>query len=441
MAEYLRQVILFHEQLLVLIHLTAGLPARGPKILGVQYRNTEQRRNVLVHDGMMLLLTVYHKLQWASGQRAIGRYLAPAVADLVANLVVLVLPFVRFLTRQLGTTIGVEAPGEETDDEEEDGDASVEDEIVVGPRGARQAVDWSTGPSGVGRAVLLFSSDGTQPWKTTRLSRLLDRAWQGHLSQDQHMNASSWRQMAIAIDRQYLQGRGERLDADPDDAETSTGEGSNDTGRLPNRPARMPGHVQVAHQIQSILRGHTHRSWWQDSDHWRGLCYCNRIDQATALAEQLGCGVYHGRLTEEERAEALARWQHPDPSPQDRLLVGTTALSAGIDYPAVRLVIHWEGGDSAIDYAQATGRASRDGQPGLCLTLLSGSSSMFSGNPTLNHGGWLATDREVMARLLASTDTCLRQILTTYLDRNQGTPCQAARYQLCSVCQPPARSR
>ncbi|KAI9776726.1 MAG: hypothetical protein M1816_005097 [Peltula sp. TS41687] len=109
--------------------------------------------------------------------------------------------------------------------------------------------------------------------------------------------------------------------------------------------------------------------------------------------------------------EALSRWQAGGPSSTSRLLVGTIALGAGIDNPHVRLVIHWGMTDSAIEYAQATGRASRDGRPGLCLTLLP-----LGANPSKLQPDARKPDQDVltMQRLLGSTGDCLQQILTGY---------------------------
>lgn len=60
---WLAQVQKFREHLLPLIHITGGQPARGPEVLSVRHTNTIQgeHRNVFVEDGMVVMVTWYHK--------------------------------------------------------------------------------------------------------------------------------------------------------------------------------------------------------------------------------------------------------------------------------------------------------------------------------------------------------------------------------------------
>lgn len=131
--QYLRRVVRFRELLLLLIHLTAGLPARGPKILAAAYQNTEQRRNILILDETMRLLTVYHKLQWTTGQRAVARFLAPSVGDLLVNFVSLILPFAHLLAGQLGRDLSPD--GSYTDEDDQESSSSNDAQSTSAPDG------------------------------------------------------------------------------------------------------------------------------------------------------------------------------------------------------------------------------------------------------------------------------------------------------------------
>ncbi len=51
--------------------------------------------------GYIILLMVYHKLQWRLGTRAIARSLPPAVGNLMVKFIVQVLPFPRIIRRAL----------------------------------------------------------------------------------------------------------------------------------------------------------------------------------------------------------------------------------------------------------------------------------------------------------------------------------------------------
>lgn len=67
------------------------------------------------------------------------------------------------------------------------------------------------------------------------------------------MNVSSWRQMTIAIDREYLQGRGQRLDPNPDgDME------EDDEGRSSGQQ-RQTSRVTGAEAIHHLQASHSAR--------------------------------------------------------------------------------------------------------------------------------------------------------------------------------------
>jgi hypothetical protein len=102
-TKYFQQVARFKEKLAVAVHLTGGAPARAPELLSIQHVNTDtnMRRNVFIEDGMVVLVTAYHKGFYASNDvKIIRRYLPCEVGELVVWYLWLVLPF----TRQLAVT-------------------------------------------------------------------------------------------------------------------------------------------------------------------------------------------------------------------------------------------------------------------------------------------------------------------------------------------------
>lgn len=52
------------------------------------------------------------------------------------------------------------------------------------------------------------------------------------------------------------------------------------------------------------------------------------------------------------------------------ILVTTSALSAGLHYASVYLILHIDAPSGLVDYAQETGQGVRDGQPTECIVLL-----------------------------------------------------------------------
>ncbi|KAK0910966.1 hypothetical protein LTR91_019977 [Friedmanniomyces endolithicus] len=61
---YFRQVRRFKEELMVLVHLSAGAPARATELIGIQHRNgqhSQGQRGVFIQDGIVAFVTHYHK--------------------------------------------------------------------------------------------------------------------------------------------------------------------------------------------------------------------------------------------------------------------------------------------------------------------------------------------------------------------------------------------
>ena len=83
---YLRKIDVFLELLLLLVHTTAGQPARGTEITSVRHRNGFlQDRNIFVIDGRVVFITRYHKSQSQfDAPKIIPRFLPWRVGQLVS---------------------------------------------------------------------------------------------------------------------------------------------------------------------------------------------------------------------------------------------------------------------------------------------------------------------------------------------------------------------
>lgn len=98
---YFRQVRQFKEELFVLVHLSAGAPARGTELITVMHRNPQQgrgQRGVFIDDGMVVFATSYHKnYQHSKTKKPIQRYLPEEVGELLVYYLWLVEPFMRII--------------------------------------------------------------------------------------------------------------------------------------------------------------------------------------------------------------------------------------------------------------------------------------------------------------------------------------------------------
>jgi hypothetical protein len=276
---YLGRVTALVRKLIVLIHMTLGLPARGPELLAVRWCNTELLRNIFICEGYVILLVAYHKLEWRVGTRAVACFLPPAVGNLVVKSIVQVLPFARILQRALHVQQNdnnTSDDGNDRNNHNTNDDTNIDDnEMVVYEQGEadaniclpllsdtvqRASVFSPSGdsPDNVDNdddndddnnddddddesvanednnnnteavtcdAVLassdnscdafFFSSDGKQPWDSCELSAALRRKTMYALGVAIAIQA--WRHLAIAIDRFYLQGIGARAFGNPFD--------------------------------------------------------------------------------------------------------------------------------------------------------------------------------------------------------------------------------
>jgi superfamily II DNA/RNA helicase len=79
----------------------------------------------------------------------------------------------------------------------------------------------------------------------------------------------------------------------------------------------------------------------------------------------IGCRVLHGRLRQEERAEAYLAFRRGE----FRVLVATDLASRGLDMPSVDLIVNYDLPKHYKDYVHRTGRAARRGRAGRCASF------------------------------------------------------------------------
>jgi hypothetical protein len=71
-------VVAFRRKLSIAIYIYSGQPARAPELLSIRYKNTDSggHRNVFIEDGMVTIVTSYHKGFYVSNDmKIIHRYL------------------------------------------------------------------------------------------------------------------------------------------------------------------------------------------------------------------------------------------------------------------------------------------------------------------------------------------------------------------------------
>jgi DEAD/DEAH box helicase len=190
---YLDDVADFMRQLLLLVHLTGGMPPRGTEAIGVRVRNDCGPRDVNVSDGSVMVITRYSKTQRTTGRsRATPRFLPPRVSRLLVLYLAAVEPFAHGLRRvQLAAQRG---------------------------EGARPK-----------RSAFLFHDGDGAAWPAKRLCAELQREARRRLG-CRALHSRAWRQMCKAIAQRCLGYGGELASLHDDRGGDDEGGGEEEGG-------------------------------------------------------------------------------------------------------------------------------------------------------------------------------------------------------------------
>lgn len=260
---YEKAMRVFREHLLVLVHMTGGLPARGTEVVTVQYMNSPngESRGIFIKDRLMVYVTIYYKGISASAKaKIIHRYLPREVGELLFYYLWLVIPFWRKLEGAFGKGRVKEASpfiwepvkeqpwegprrrkrrrldnGEEEANEESGGE---EEEDMDNEEGG--GVKERDG-DGIGEEE--YRLRGPEKWDTNRVRRAIQRVsvrWLGV-----KINIMAWRHGSKAIYRRYINDKAvmkavvegdEDEDGEDDAFNVQTGHGSKIGGAIYGRP-------------------------------------------------------------------------------------------------------------------------------------------------------------------------------------------------------------
>ncbi|GAB7336613.1 hypothetical protein MBLNU13_g10310t1 [Cladosporium sp. NU13] len=206
---YLRQVKRWKEEMLVLVHMSAGAPARATELVSVQQVNGENarcHRGIMIDQGMVAFITSYHKGFSASqSQKCVHRFVPQEVGELVVYYLWLIEPFVRILQSSRGQMTSSPwfwepAPEEEWGDEEEEWAEEDEGE------GEKDLPEMPEDQSAEARFVRQQSTpvvarncDGF--WETNRIRRVMRRESQKRIGVP--IGTSDWRQAYPEIHREF----------------------------------------------------------------------------------------------------------------------------------------------------------------------------------------------------------------------------------------------
>ncbi|KAF9882584.1 hypothetical protein FE257_006232, partial [Aspergillus nanangensis] len=237
---YFHRVARFKEQLAILLHITAGQPARIPELLSIQHMNIETsiRRNIFVDDGIVTLVTAYHKGFYASNDvKIIHRYVPREVGELIIYYLWLVLPFVEQLgvwqDQQNQSQQGQSQQGQSQQGQSQQGQSqqgqSQQGQSQQGQSQQNQSQQGQSQQNQQGqsrltthqRALFWGPDPGTHRlWTSDRFREILKR--ETHARLGKAINIPAYRDIAIGISRRFMrpssqfpQNQRETREADP----------------------------------------------------------------------------------------------------------------------------------------------------------------------------------------------------------------------------------
>ena len=152
----------------------------------------------------------------------------------------------------------------------------------------------------------------------------------------------------------------------------------------------------------------------------KGVVYCLSKAQCEWFAEQLGCAYYHAEV--EDRAEQLQGWVE-----QGGLIVATSALGTGVDFPGIVYILHVGMPWSMTDFAQASGRGGRGGER-VDVVVVLGQGEVEKRMEKESDD----IDVQAMGQFLIGSG-CRRELMSSYLDA-KGVGCRDIEAVGCDRC-------
>ena len=149
----------------------------------------------------------------------------------------------------------------------------------------------------------------------------------------------------------------------------------------------------------------------------RGIIFCSTKSSTENVAGRLGCDWYHRELDANERAHHMSKWRDGE----SKVIVGTAAMSHGVDFPGILFVSHLGCASSIINFAQESGQAGHD----LSLAY----STTFTGNDWYDEKKLGAKE---MDQYLSTQ--CRRASLSVLDGRPAETCADLIDVVLCDIC-------
>jgi superfamily II DNA helicase RecQ len=160
----------------------------------------------------------------------------------------------------------------------------------------------------------------------------------------------------------------------------------------------------------------------------RAIIFCRTVESATDMASSLGVEPYYAQNREEQKQDAnidiMKRWF----AGKQQVMVSTSVLGCGLDYPSIRDVVHLDMAYSIMDQYQEDSRGGRDGEPCNAVTIIPKNRRI----PTHKQRYRIGADE--VYEWATSTNQCYRIIPSRFLDGVAVTCMLLDGAELCGFC-------
>jgi superfamily II DNA helicase RecQ len=155
------------------------------------------------------------------------------------------------------------------------------------------------------------------------------------------------------------------------------------------------------------------------------LVFCPSVSGVERLAGLINCCCYHSKL--EEKSESLAAWKRGD----EKVMVTTSALGAGLDVSGVMYVFHVGRPYGCIQFGQESGRAGRGGERVKSMIILEEGDIQ---RLVRMDGRVFSMDNRALREFII-TRGCRRRPLSRYLDGDdREVDCKGLGGERCDNC-------
>jgi ATP-dependent DNA helicase RecQ len=204
--------------------------------------------------------------------------------------------------------------------------------------------------------------------------------------------------------------------------------------RRPNLSFEVQRHKGDATRMQALIAALDEAGMRSRTGSGHAIVYCSTRKKTESVAAELksagfSAGHYHAGRTALARERAMTAFSVG----RTRILVATSAFGMGVDYPDVRLLVHFQAPGSLEAYYQEAGRAGRDGLPARCV-LMFGAADLVTQRKLHDRGGAAAQERCEVAlaaveRYATRAECRQQQLCAHFTGTGDHAPCA-----LCDAC-------